>query len=198
MAGSARKRRCMREEVRDRLAVEGAALVVLGVPPATEFGIDMNSWNTGEKFCGVKMIPPGVHYVYFSSVNVSTRSTSPRTGFFHVFGRGDVLVKRWEAETEDMVDSSVEEVDRVRADLRGLDSRLGEYPYESWPKWISLSNRLTEASLSRLEPLSGKVCSVADLVAEEGQEEEEGGEPRLPAMVARPGTSIRYTALDTR
>ena len=186
----------MREEVRDRLAVEGAALVVLGVPPATEFGIDMNSWNTGEKFCGVKMIPPGVHYVYFSSVNVSTRSTSPRTGFFHVFGRGDVLVKRWEAETEDMVDSSVEEVDRVRADLRGLDSRLGEYPYESWPKWISLSNRLTEASLSRLEPLSGKVCSVADLVAEEGQEE--GGEPRLPAMVARPGTSIRYTALDTR
>ena len=44
---------------------EGAALVLLNVPPKTEIGIDLKSWNTGEKFKGIKMIPPGLHFVYY-------------------------------------------------------------------------------------------------------------------------------------
>ena len=59
------------------------------MPPGTEIGIDMNSWNIGDKFrgiiynsfskknillkkkcLGVKMIPPGLHFVYYSSVNI--------------------------------------------------------------------------------------------------------------------------------
>lgn len=48
-----------------QLLLEGATLVFLDVPRGTEFGIDMKSWNTGEKFRGVKMIPPGPHYVYY-------------------------------------------------------------------------------------------------------------------------------------
>lgn len=183
-------------EVAARLAVEGATFVLLNVPPGTEFGIDMNSWNTGEKFCGVKLIPPGVHFVYYSSVHLGTRTTAPRTGFFHSFGRGDVVVRRWDAAREDVLPSDEEEVGRVRADMRGLDGRLGVYPYESWPKWISLSNRLTEATLTRLEPLDGRICSVADLVSAP----DSGPRPAagLPAMVARPGTAIRYSALAAR
>ena len=46
------KRLCVRgQEVAGKLEVEGATIVVLGVPPATEFGIDLNSWNTGLQFC---------------------------------------------------------------------------------------------------------------------------------------------------
>lgn len=48
-----------------QLLLEGATLVFLDVPRGTEFGIDMKSWNTGDKFRGVKMIPPGPHYVYY-------------------------------------------------------------------------------------------------------------------------------------
>jgi A1 cistron-splicing factor AAR2 len=48
-----------------QLLLEGATLVFLGVPQGTEFGIDMKSWNTGDKFRGVKMIPPGFHYIYY-------------------------------------------------------------------------------------------------------------------------------------
>ena len=44
---------------------DGAILVFLDVPEGTEFGIDYTSWNVGPKFKGVKMIPPGVHYVYY-------------------------------------------------------------------------------------------------------------------------------------
>jgi len=55
----------MPPEVSLRLFQEGATFVFLDVPPGTEIGIDMESWNTGEKFKGIKMIPPGLHFVYF-------------------------------------------------------------------------------------------------------------------------------------
>jgi AAR2 protein. len=48
-----------------RLLLEGATLLILDVPLGTEFGIDLKSWNTGKKFKGVKMIPPGLHYIYY-------------------------------------------------------------------------------------------------------------------------------------
>ena len=44
---------------------EGATLFVLDLPEGSEFGIDFNSWNVGPNFCGMKMIPPGVHFVYY-------------------------------------------------------------------------------------------------------------------------------------
>ena len=44
---------------------EGAILAFLGVPEGTEFGIDYNCWRVGHKFKGVKMIPPGIHFVYY-------------------------------------------------------------------------------------------------------------------------------------
>ena len=135
-------------------------MVVLGVPPGTEFGVDLNSWNTGEKFCGVKLIPPGLHFVYYSSVHLPTRTTGPRTGWFHSFGRSELVVKRWSTAGEEVVDSTEEEVERVKADLRGLDSRLGVYPYNSWSKWISLSNKINEATVNRLEPMGGKIWSM--------------------------------------
>ena len=43
----------------------GANLFMLDVPMNTEIGVDMNSWNTGPNFKGIKMIPPGVHFVYW-------------------------------------------------------------------------------------------------------------------------------------
>ena len=55
----------MDQDLARRLLIEGATFVFLDVPVGTEFGIDMKSWNTGDKFKGVKMIPPGLHYVYY-------------------------------------------------------------------------------------------------------------------------------------
>ena len=50
----------MDREVARRLFEVGAAVVLLDVPVGTEVGIDMNSWNVGNKFKGIKMIPPGL------------------------------------------------------------------------------------------------------------------------------------------
>lgn len=55
----------MDQEVARQLFAEGATLVLLDVPEGTEFGIDYNSWHVGQKFKGVKMIPPGFHFVFY-------------------------------------------------------------------------------------------------------------------------------------
>ena len=31
----------------------------------SEFGIDCHAWVTGPNFLGVKMIPPGPHFIYY-------------------------------------------------------------------------------------------------------------------------------------
>lgn len=52
-------------EVAQFLLAEGATLVMTDVPPGTDFGIDLKSWNTGDNFKGVKMIPPGFHFIHY-------------------------------------------------------------------------------------------------------------------------------------
>ncbi len=41
------------------------------------------------------------------------------------------------------VSVSEEEKQRFSANLKNFDQFLGPYPYDSWKKWISHSNRLT-------------------------------------------------------
>lgn len=55
----------MDQELALRLLVEGGTLVILDVPEGTDFGIDIKSWESGEKFKGIKMIPPGIHFVHY-------------------------------------------------------------------------------------------------------------------------------------
>lgn len=36
-----------------------------------------------------------------------------------------------------------EEKERIQANIRSLDQNLGPYNFETWKKWLSLSNKLT-------------------------------------------------------
>ena len=51
-----------------KLWEEGAFFVLTGMPARTQFGIDLISWHVGEKFLGLKMIPPGLHYISYRLV----------------------------------------------------------------------------------------------------------------------------------
>ena len=55
----------MEQDAALKLFKEGGIFIFLDFPVGSEFGIDLHSWNTGEKFKGVKMIPPGMHYIYY-------------------------------------------------------------------------------------------------------------------------------------
>lgn len=55
----------MDQNTAQTLLTQGAKLILLDVPTGTDIGIDMKSWNTGNNFKGIKMIPPGVHFVHY-------------------------------------------------------------------------------------------------------------------------------------
>lgn len=56
----------MNEKYRNEygLLEKGAKLIILGLPEGSEFGIDLQGWTIGNKFKGLKMIPPGFHFYY--------------------------------------------------------------------------------------------------------------------------------------
>ena len=104
-------------EMVEKLYREGSFYIVKDLPVKTEFGIDMKSWNTGDKFLGLKMIPAGVHYIYYNVLG-KDGSVSPRRGFFLHFVPGEVTVHRYDKSTEEIVDDVPEEdQERIKNNL---------------------------------------------------------------------------------
>lgn len=58
----------MDQETANKLFDVGAFMLFMDAPPNLEFGIDYNAWTIGPLFKGVKLIPPGLHFIYFSQV----------------------------------------------------------------------------------------------------------------------------------
>lgn len=206
----------MDPDVARRLFEEGATLVLLGVPEGTELGIDYKSWQVGPRFRGVKMIPPGLHFLHYCSANPihCGGEIGPKTGLFLMLKPREILLANWDPKEEDLdfsASRNEEEVDRVRAKLQELDPFLGPYPYEVMRKWVSLTDRLTQEVADALQPLSGRVCAFCDVVPElqlkhtkdraernlprndtACQSMKEGLE-RLPRMKQREGTELRFS-----
>lgn len=203
-------------ELAKRLFFEGATVVVLGVPEGTEFGIDYNSWAVGPRFRGVKMIPPGVHFLHYSAARgAGSRETGPRAGFFLSLQRREVRVLRWDAGSEavDLAAPAPGEAEAFRENLREMDKFLGPYPYESLKKWISLSSFISEPVVRKLQPESGQISAFSEVlpVAAGKRSEDRAGQKlppydagcrsyaegmaRLPEMKPRAGTEIRFTEL---
>jgi len=146
-----------------QLAQEGGTLLCLDVPPGTRFGMDYVSWTVGEKFKGVKFIPPGVHYVHYSPSARGSVSVAPLSGFFLQLQRGEVVVKRWDPSLEALVDyEDKEQAERLALGVKRFefDQFLGPYPLNSYDKWKRLTSFITESVVSKLEPV-GKVISSA-------------------------------------
>ena len=165
----------MDAETAQALLSEGAVLVVQDLPVGTEFGLDYNSWHVGPRFRGVKMVPPGPHFIFTSATQLGRSSvdddgrlvrrpeTAPRTGTFRVLERRQVAVYRWDAALEDLVpgDESPEALERYRANLRDMDPFLGAYPFDhTLKRWLSLTNFVTGDVVARLVPRTGRIASV--------------------------------------
>ncbi|XP_009677573.2 protein AAR2 homolog [Struthio camelus] len=203
-------------ELAKRLFFEGATVVILNVPEGTEFGIDYNTWDVGPRFRGVKMIPPGIHFLHYSSVRgASSRETGPRTGFFLSLQQRDLRVLRWNPTNEevDLTPAVQEETEAMRGNLQEMDKFLGPYPYETLKKWISLTNFINESMMKKLQPESGQICAFSEvlpvLAGKHTKDRAEQNLPpydtecksyaegmaRLPKMKLKAGTEIRFTEL---
>ncbi|KAL8034403.1 hypothetical protein ABFX02_12G026100 [Erythranthe guttata] len=88
----------------------GGSLLLLDVPQYTLIGIDTQMFSSGPNFKGIKMIPPGIHFIYYSASNREGREFSPVVGFFVDASPSQVIVRKWDQEEEHLVKLSEEEV----------------------------------------------------------------------------------------
>lgn len=47
--------------------------------------------------------------------------------------------------------------------IQDLDRYLGPYPHETFKKWVSLTNHISEALLERMQPSCGRISSVTEI-----------------------------------
>lgn len=44
-------------------------MLVLNMPECTYIGVDQHGFSVGPKFMGLKMVPPGTHFISYRAVN---------------------------------------------------------------------------------------------------------------------------------
>lgn len=147
------------EEVQ-RLQEQGCTILCLDCPEGTLFGIDYSAWSVGPRFMGVKLVPPGLHYVY--SAGSAEDVGISRSGFFLYMKPKDVAVFRWDKEAEELVrpdclDEEARYADGARS--YDFDSHLGPYPLELATQWAELTRHASPKIVSKIEPVSKVVRS---------------------------------------
>jgi len=140
-----------------------------GVPPGTEVGIDYKSWHVGPKFRGIKNVPPGFHYVFFSAVDKHDQH-APRTGFFVHMEEGEVVVRKYDQKLEDLMDDNVtdEDIQRYRDTMSTLQESLGPYPQDVYNKWQSLTDCISKVTLQRVEPKCKQIGVLTEVALSSG------------------------------
>mmetsp|Transcript_65594 Transcript_65594/g.211612 ORF Transcript_65594/g.211612 Transcript_65594/m.211612 type:complete len:425 (-) Transcript_65594:62-1336(-) len=144
----------------ERLTEHGCSVLCLGCPEGMLFGIDYSAWAVGPRFMGVKLVPPGLHYVYCSASAEDVGVA--RTGFFLHMRPGDVSVFRWDPEVEELaplenLDEEARYADGVRC--FDFDAHLGPYPLQLASQWAELTRHATAGLVGKIEPVSRAVRS---------------------------------------
>ncbi|KAG9448969.1 hypothetical protein H6P81_008934 [Aristolochia fimbriata] len=146
-------------EAAGELVKRGSTLLLLDVPQFTLMGIDTQMFSVGPIFKGIKMIPPGPHFVYYSSSDKDGSEFSPIIGFFIVSNPAEVIVRKWHQQEERLVKLSEDEEKRYGEAVTNLefDRQLGPYPLEHYGEWKRLSNYLSKETIERIEPIGGDI-----------------------------------------
>lgn len=190
-----------------KLVKEGATLIIIDMPLGSEFGIDMNIFTVGHKFKGVKMIPQGLHFIYYSAVS-KEKIAAPRTGFFKFFKSGEVIVKRWNNINEDVdqVDDQ-DEIERLKGGLTdgSLDQFLGAYQFDNYNCWLGLTDFINERIFEKLNPKCGKIKAVTEYIprpfvsnAMETTDECSKDSDGLPNLKVEPDSIINFSPIPKR
>ncbi|XP_059449846.1 uncharacterized protein LOC132180879 isoform X1 [Corylus avellana] len=141
------------------LVKHGATLLLLDVPQYNVLGLDTQMLSAGPNFKGIKMIPPGPHFVYYSSSSRDGKEFSPIIGFFIDASPSEVIVRRWDQKEERLVKISEEEEERYCQAVKSLefDRQLGPYNLSQYGDWKHLSNFITKSVIERIEPIGGEI-----------------------------------------
>ncbi|KAJ6421340.1 hypothetical protein OIU84_028670 [Salix udensis] len=154
----------MDSETALELVKQGVTLLLLDVPQYTLVGIDTQMFTVGPAFKGIKMIPPGPHFVYYSSSSKDGKQFSPIVGFFVDAAPSEVIVRKWNQQEESLVKVPEEEEERFCQAVKSLefDRYLGPYNLSQYGKWKRLSSYLTKTIIKQIEPIGGEITVVCE------------------------------------
>ncbi|XP_021737225.1 protein AAR2 homolog [Chenopodium quinoa] len=149
----------MEQEKALELVKQGSTLLFLDVPQYTLIGIDTQVFSAGPEFKGIKMIPPGVHFIFYSSSTKDGKEFSPIIGFFIETSPSEVVVRKWNLEEERLVKVPDEEEERYAQAVKQFefDRHLGPYSLSDYGDWKRLSNYITKDVIERIEPIGGEI-----------------------------------------
>nr|UPW27173.1 AAR2-like protein [Allium cepa] len=141
---------------------KGATLLLLNVPQFTLFGIDTQIFSVGPNFKGLKMVPPGTHFIYYSASNKEGNHFSPTVGFFITTHPAEVIIRKWNPKEERLVKVSEEEEASFSDAVKKFefDNQLGPYPLNHYGEWKQLSNYIAEDVIAKIEPIGGEISVV--------------------------------------
>ena len=198
-----------------------AVLIIAGVPVGTRFGIDLKTFVVAEKFRGVKMIPDGPHFVHCSSKG-AYGDEAPRVGFIHYFKRGEIVVREWDPEKEELRERTKGDTElekkMIKENLKELDKFLAPYDFESLGQWRNLVDSITEDTVNKMSPEQGIVRTTVELLSCPDSERPRGSssneinkspramkvkslideEDLLPNLKSVPGTAPRFSEIPER
>lgn len=187
---------------------EGALLIIAGIPTGTEFGVDLSPNKIDELFRGMKMIPPGPHFVY-TAAEGAYGDTASRVGFIHFFKKQEIVIREWNQNTEEMrqrLQTNVEmDKTKIRENLKELDRYaviyifyrrnvlidfviryLAPYDFKQLKKWQALTNEINEEVILRTTPECGVIRSSAEF-----QSCPDADRPKGQSPLTRPVNPIR-------
>ncbi|XP_074287419.1 uncharacterized protein LOC141612515 [Silene latifolia] len=149
----------MDAEMAGEVVKHGSTLLFLDVPQYTLIGIDTQVFSAGPIFKGIKMIPPGVHYVFYSASTRDGKEFSPVIGFFVDTSPTEVIVRKWDLQEERLVKVPEEEEERYAQAVKCMefDKHLGPYSLNDYGDWKRLSNYISKDVIDRIEPIGGEI-----------------------------------------
>jgi len=203
----------MNPDTARQLFESGGILLVLDAPKDMEFGIDMYSWQIGSQFQGIKMIPPGIHYCYYSERDLLTKELAHRQSFFIEIKQSNqmFIVIQWLAKENlfQRQQLTLDEYEIRRNQRYELDRSLGQYPLDTYRQWLALSNHLRYDFIEKILPSSGQVCSAEVFNVNEFEHKKTNeefsvpknlteAESRLPKMTPNPQFALRFTIVENK
>ncbi|XP_031474511.1 uncharacterized protein LOC116246788 [Nymphaea colorata] len=152
----------MDAETAMELVKKGATLLLLNVPQHTLIGVDTQVFTAGPKFCGIKMIPPGPHFIYYSAADRAGNTFSPITGFFIDASASQVIVRKWNGTEEKLVKLLEDEEERYYTAVKKFefDQQLGPYALEHFREWKQISGYINKDVIKRIEPVGGEISII--------------------------------------
>jgi A1 cistron-splicing factor AAR2 len=142
--------------------LQSGVLLLLNCPGFMQFGIDYSSWTIGDKFKGIKLIPDGAHFIYYS---LKEEEYSFKQGFFiYVGGKNKIHIRTWDNEIKDFVALKNEEDEKsfsIGINNLDFDAYLGEYPQDQVDNWRDLTKFIDNKILDRLEPINRRYITTS-------------------------------------